>query len=102
MPQRHAVTTLESLPPGTGRAFTVANRQLAFFNIDGRIFAIDDTCPHSGASLAEGSLDGTTVTCPWHGAEFDVTCGKVLCLPAVEDVKSYPVFVNGGSVEVEL
>ena len=102
MSQRHPVTTLENLPPGTGKAFTVGTRRLAFFNVDGRIFAIDDVCPHEGASLAEGSLDGTTVICPWHAAEFDVTCGKVLCPPAVEDVKSYPVFVNDNVIEVEL
>lgn len=102
MSQRHPVTTLENLPPGTGKAFMVVNRRLAFFNVDGRIFAIDDLCPHEGASLAEGTLDGTTVICPWHTAEFDVTCGKVLCPPAVEDVRSYPVFLNGDTIEVEL
>ena len=102
MSQRHSVTTLENLPLGTGNAFTVATRRLAFFNVDGRIFAIDNVCPHDGASLAEGTLDGTTVICPWHAAEFDVTCGKVLCPPAVENVKSYPVFVNDNVIEVEL
>jgi 3-phenylpropionate/trans-cinnamate dioxygenase ferredoxin component len=102
MSQRHPVTTLDNLPPGAGKAFTVANRRIAFFNIDGRIFAIDDQCPHEGASLAEGTLDGTTVICPWHTAEFDVTCGKVLCPPAAENVRSYPVFVKGDAIEVEL
>ncbi len=102
MSERHVVTTLDALPPGTGKAFTVATRRLAFFNVRGQIFAIDDVCPHSGAPLSEGSIDGTTVICPWHGAEFDVTCGKVLCPPAVDDVKSYPVFVSGGSIEVEI
>jgi len=102
MSQRHPVAPLASLPPGTGKAFTVAGLNLAFFNVGGRVFAIDDLCPHRGASLAEGSLDGTTVVCPWHAAEFDVTCGKVLCPPAVEDVQSYPVFVDGDSIEVEL
>lgn len=102
MPQRHAVTTLGDLPPGTGRAFTVAGRRLALFNADGHIFAIDDTCPHQGASLAEGSLEGTTLVCPWHAAEFDITCGKVLSPPAAEDVRSYGVFLNGNSIEVEL
>ena len=102
MPERHVVTTLQALPPGTGKAFTVASKRLALFNVDGRIFAIDDVCPHDGAPLAEGEIDGTTVICPWHGAEFDITCGKVLCPPAVEDVKSYPVFLNGDSIEVEV
>ncbi len=102
MPERHVIATLDALPPGTGKAFTVATRRLAVFNVDGKIFAIDDVCSHDGASLAEGTLDGTTVTCPWHGAEFDVTSGKVLCSPATENVTSYPVFVNGNAIEVEL
>ncbi|MBI4621872.1 MAG: non-heme iron oxygenase ferredoxin subunit [Verrucomicrobia bacterium] len=102
MPQRHVVTTLGNLPPGSARAFTVATRKLAFFNVDGRVFAIDDVCPHDGAPLSEGTLDGTTIICPWHAAEFDVTSGQVLCPPAVENVRSYPVFVNGDSIEVEL
>jgi 3-phenylpropionate/trans-cinnamate dioxygenase ferredoxin component len=102
MPQRHVVTTLDSLAPGTGKSFIVAGRQIGLYNVDGRVYAIDDICPHAGASLAEGTLQGGTVTCPWHFAEFDVTCGKVLCQPAVEDLEKFSVFVNGNSIEVEL
>jgi nitrite reductase/ring-hydroxylating ferredoxin subunit len=102
MPQRHAVTQLKSLPPGAGKVVSVAGKTLAMFNVDGRIFAVDNRCPHDGAPLAEGSVDGTTLICPWHGAEFDLTCGKVLCPPATEDLKSYPVFVTGDTIEVEI
>jgi nitrite reductase/ring-hydroxylating ferredoxin subunit len=102
MPQRHPVATLEDLPQSTGKVFTVNGRRLALFNVEGQIFAIDDSCSHDDASLAEGTLDGTTIVCPRHGAEFDITCGKVLCPPATEDVRSYPVFLNGNSIEVEL
>ena len=100
--QRHTVATLKDLPPGSGLTVTIAGRHLALFNVNGRVFAIDGDCPHQGAPLAEGVLRDTTVTCPWHGAEFDVTSGKVLCPPAVENVKSYPVFLKGDSIEVEL
>jgi nitrite reductase/ring-hydroxylating ferredoxin subunit len=102
MPERHTVAQLTDLPPGTGKAFTVAGRELAFFNARGRIFATDNLCPHDGAPLAEGSLYGTVITCPWHAAEFDIISGKVLTPPAVEDIRSYPVFVNDGTIEVEL
>jgi len=102
MPQRYPVCSLRDLPPGTGKAFDVGGRRLAFFNVGGRIFAIDDACPHDGGPLSEGALTGTTITCPWHEAEFDVSCGKVLCSPAVEDVRTYPVAVNGDTVEVEI
>jgi nitrite reductase/ring-hydroxylating ferredoxin subunit len=102
MAERHAVAAVGEIPPGTGKAFVVGGRRIALFNVDGRFHAIDDLCTHDQASLAEGTLAGTTIVCPWHGAEFDVTTGRVLCPPAVEDARSYPVFVNGSSVEVEL
>ena len=102
MAQRHIVTSVENLPPGSVKAFNVATRQIALFNVGGRYYALDDRCTHEGAPLSEGVLDGTTIVCPWHNAEFDVTCGKVLCMPAADDVKSYPVFVNGDSIEIEL
>jgi nitrite reductase/ring-hydroxylating ferredoxin subunit len=102
MPQRHSVASLADLPPGTGRAFSVAGRMLALFNVEGRLFAIDNVCPHDGAPLAEGTVAGTTLTCPWHSAEFDLTSGQVLSPPATEDIRHFPVFVNNGMIEVEL
>jgi 3-phenylpropionate/trans-cinnamate dioxygenase ferredoxin component len=100
--QRHPVAPLADLPPDTGKAFNVAGRQLALFNVEGRVFAVDNACPHDGAPLAEGYVEGTTLTCPWHAAEFDITSGQVLNPPAVENIRSYPVFVNDGTIEVEL
>jgi 3-phenylpropionate/trans-cinnamate dioxygenase ferredoxin subunit len=102
MPQRHVLAAIGDLPPGCGRAYTVAGLRIALFNVDGLFFAIDDTCSHDRASLAEGSLEGSTVVCPWHSAEFDVKTGEVLCPPASENVRSYPVHVSGGSIEVEI
>lgn len=102
MPQRHVIAVAGDLPPGAGRAYTVAGLRIALFNVGGRFFAIDDTCSHDQASLAEGLLRGSTIVCPWHSAEFDVTTGEVLCPPASENVRSYPVFVNGGSIEIEV
>lgn len=101
MPQRHQITTVGTVPPGKGRAFLVDGRDLAVFNVDGRFYVIDDVCSHEGAPLSDGRLEGTKVICPWHEAEFDVTTGRALCLPAVEDVPSLPVFINGDAIEVE-
>lgn len=102
MPRRHVVTTLANLRPGSVKAFTIDTRRIAIFNVGGHVYALDDRCTHDGAPLSEGVLDGSTVICPWHNAEFDVTCGKVKCPPAAEDVKIYPVFVEGDQIEVEL
>ncbi len=102
MAQRHVLAAKGDLPPGGGKAFSVAGLRIALFNVDGRFFAIDDVCTHDSASLAEGTLSGTTITCPWHSAEFDVTTGEVLCPPASENVRSYPVIVSGDSIEIEI
>ena len=101
MPQRHSVTPVASIPPGSGQAFTVAGHRIAFFNVDGKIHAIDDTCPHAGAPLSEGQLNGCVVTCPWHAIRFDVTSGRV---PGQSDdaLSTYPVFINGDQIEVEV
>jgi nitrite reductase (NADH) small subunit len=101
MPQRHSVTTLDALPPGSGKAFPVGDQTIALFNVAGKIFAIGDVCPHAGASLAEGQVKGACVTCPWHFADFDLATGKALSGPA-DDVPSYPVFVTGNAIEVEV
>ena len=61
------IARLDQIPPGSGSRFTTAGKDVAVFNLDGTIWAIDDTCPHAGGSLGMGKLDGTIVTCPVHG-----------------------------------
>jgi 3-phenylpropionate/trans-cinnamate dioxygenase ferredoxin subunit len=102
MAQRHFLAAIGDLPPAGGKAFTVAGRRIAVFKVEGSYFAIDDLCTHDQASLAEGTLEGSTVVCPWHAAEFNVKTGEVLCPPAAENVRSYPVFVHGDSAEIEI
>lgn len=101
MPQRHTIIPLDSFPPGSKQAFTIADRRVALFNVEGKLHAIDDTCPHAGASLAAGSLKGTNISCPWHAIAFDVTSGRA-CLKGVDALQSFPVFVNGNQIEVEV
>jgi nitrite reductase (NADH) small subunit len=101
MSQRYPVTALASLATGSGQAFTIAGRRIALFNVGGQIHAMDDMCPHAGAPLSDGRLNGCVVTCPWHGWDFDVTNGR---MPGqAEDCqKVYPVHINGDQVEVEV
>lgn len=96
------VATVQELPPGKAKQVTLGNRNVALFNIAGAFYAIDDTCPHRGAPLSEGDVDRNEVTCPWHGARFDVTTGSHLCPPAPHGVASYKVQVVGDEVQVEL
>jgi nitrite reductase/ring-hydroxylating ferredoxin subunit len=96
------VATVQEVPPGQGKQVTVNGRTIALFNVDGKFYAIDDTCPHRGAPLWEGPLEGHEVTCPWHGARFDVTSGAHLCPPARSDVSPYKVQVIGNDVQIDV
>ena len=66
------VANTDDLQAGQAKLISVADRQVALFNVGGTCYAIDDTCSHVGGSLSEGALDNDVVTCPWHGARFCV------------------------------
>jgi 3-phenylpropionate/trans-cinnamate dioxygenase ferredoxin component len=85
---------------GVGRRFDVADEQIAVFRTDAGVYAIADRCSHAEASLSEGELFGTEVECPRHGAEFDITSGKPMSLPATKPVRTYPVTIEDGDVLV--
>lgn len=92
---------VQNIPSGSMRTVVVNGKKIALANVDGEFFAIDDTCSHEQCSLgSEGLLDGNVVTCGCHGAQFDVTNGKVMSLPAPTDVTSYEVKIENGDVYV--
>ena len=96
------VATLSALPPGTGRQVHVEDRVVAIFNVGGTIHAIGGSCTHRGGPLGEGRLDGSIVTCPWHGSRFEVTTGAVLSPPAARSAEVYRVSVDRDTIVVEL
>jgi len=96
------VAIVSEVPSGKGKQIKVGGKTLAVFNVNGSFYAIDDTCPHRGASLAEGELEGHEVVCPWHAAAFDVTTGAHLCPPARSDVVSYKVQIVGVEIQVDV
>lgn len=96
-----AIAKKAELPPGKAVAKSFNNKPIAVFNIDGKFYAIDDECTHAGGSLAEGEINGMTVTCPWHGATFDIATGAATGAPAFEAVKGYKVVVEGDEVKIE-
>ncbi len=96
------VAETNDVPPGTAKAVEAEGRKIALFNTGGAYYAIDDTCTHQGGPLSEGEVEGTVVTCPWHGATYDITTGSVLGPPAPEGVVSYKVQVDGNDIKVEL
>src|SRR5205823_11827297 len=88
------------ITPGTIREFQVEGKTVALANIGGKYYAINNTCLHRGGPLGQGVLNGTIVTCPWHGWEYDVATGKVKQNPAV-GVDCYPVEVRGEDIRSE-
>ncbi len=100
MPTKKIAKTSD-LVPGSGKVVEAEGETIALLNVEGTFYAIGNTCPHRGGPLGEGSLEGNTVTCPWHGAQFNVTTGEVLAPPAATGVKSYRVRVEGEDVLIE-
>ncbi|MDD5559510.1 non-heme iron oxygenase ferredoxin subunit [Candidatus Methylomirabilis sp.] len=96
------VATTGELGPGQTKKVEVDGKTIALFEIGGSYHAIDDTCTHEGGPLSEGEVEGNIVTCPWHGAQFNVTNGEVVRPPAEVSVSYYRSRVNGSDIEVEL
>jgi len=96
------VAHASDLAPGSGTTVDAEGHRMALFNVQGAFYAIDDTCPHRGGPLGDGELHDAIVTCPWHGATFDVQTGAVTGPPARASVRSFHVRVEGNDVLVEL
>lgn len=93
---------LEAIPVGDVVAVKLAGKELAFYEVDGEIFATDNICTHGYARLSDGFLEGREIECPLHQGRFDVCTGKALCAPLNEDIKVYPLKIEGGKVFVEV
>jgi nitrite reductase/ring-hydroxylating ferredoxin subunit len=113
-----AVCKLDELPPGEVRKFKVIGREIALARVStGDCYAVDGRCTHLRGPLGEGTLDGTTLTCPWHGSQFDVTSGRLLAwvpkpgamramagvVPKFlrRDLKTYEVRIEDGQILVK-
>lgn len=97
----HRVAKVDEVPLGEGRAFEVGTRIVAIFNCDGQMTAIDDMCPHMGASLAPGHLEAGEVSCPWHSWRFDVRDGT-WCDNRRIKIDAFEVRVVGDQIEIRV
>ena len=88
--------------PGKAIAVEPAGQRIAVFNVDGTYYALGDTCTHRGGPLSEGKVKETTVTCPWHGAQYDLRTGNVLSPPAPQGVRNYRVVVEDDDIKIEI
>ena len=95
------VASLSELEPGACKAVEAGGKTIALFNVDGTIYALDNTCLHRGGPLGEGTLEGDVVTCPLHMWEYNVRTGETLADPSLK-VESYAVQVDGDDIKVAL
>ncbi len=77
-------------------------RDIALYSVEGQVYASDGICTHGHARLCDGFLDGFEIECPLHQGKFDIRNGHAMCAPVTEDIKVYPVKIEGGRVFVDI
>ena len=102
MAEFEKVAKVSDIKPGEIKSVAVGNLVVAICNTDGEFFAFIDECSHETLPLSDGILEGKTVTCAYHGAEFDVKTGEALCLPAVDRIETYDVKVEGDDIYIHI
>ena len=95
------VASVGAVPSGEMIEVKVGERVLALCNVEGRLHAIEGTCPHLDGPLGQGALHGNTVVCPWHAWEFDCRTGENDRNPDVK-LATFPVRVEGDDIVIEL
>lgn len=96
------VAQTSDIAPGQMRPYVADEEPIVVCNVGGAFYAFQNMCSHQELSLDDGALTGKVVTCPHHGAEFDVITGEALTLPAVSPIVTYPVKVEGIAIFVEV
>ena len=94
------IAPANELPPGERLFVEIGGKPLVIFNIAGELFSIADVCSHDDGPVGEGEIEGYNITCPRHGAQFDVRTGQVTQMPAVVDIPAYPVRVVDGMIQL--
>src|SRR3989442_15952978 len=102
MPKFMKVATTDELEDQQAKLVEVEGQKIALFRVGEAFHALSDTCTHRGGPLSEGTVEGAEVTCPWHGARFDIKTGAVMGPPAGREVRSYPGRVTGADIEIEV
>ena len=98
MSEWKTVATCDELPVGASKSVMIGNEPVALFNVDGRLFAVSDRCPHAGAPLADGFVEEGRLTCLWHGWSFPLAPEE----PINDGLCRYPVRVQGDAIQIQL
>jgi 3-phenylpropionate/trans-cinnamate dioxygenase ferredoxin subunit len=96
------IASTSEISPGGHKAITIDGTHIVLFNLDGEYYAIENRCTHQDFPLSEGFLMDCQITCPLHGAKFNIKTGEVTAPPAFIDVATFVVRVIEDSVEVEV
>ena len=100
MAEFHSVCKVGALAEGEGKTVAVGDKLIALFCVDGAYHAIDDVCPHMGASLSDGHVENGIVTCAWHAWRFRLADGAWADNPRIK-IGCYPVRVEGETIQVQ-
>jgi naphthalene 1,2-dioxygenase system ferredoxin subunit len=92
----------DAVPEGDVIGVVLAGKDIALYEVDGDVYATDNACTHGKARMSDGFLEGREIECPLHQGRFDVCTGKAMCAPLTEDIKTYPVKVQGMRVMLRL
>jgi nitrite reductase/ring-hydroxylating ferredoxin subunit len=84
------------------KQFYVDDMEILVVNLDGQFFCLNGRCTHAGAPLAEGTLNGEVLTCPWHGSQFNITDGTIVRGPAMKQLKTYTSTVKDNFLFIEI
>lgn len=93
---------VDALPDDEVIGVDLDGKSLALYKAEGAVFATDNICTHGHARLCDGFLEGHEIECPLHQGKFDIRDGRALCAPLSEDIKTYPVKIEGNRVFVAL
>jgi len=94
------IAPASELPNGERLFVEIEGKPIVIFNIAGQFYSIADVCSHDDGPVGEGDIEGYKITCPRHGAEFDVRTGQVMSMPAVVDIPAYPVKILDGMIQI--
>lgn len=97
------IAKIEDLPPDTCKSIETQDWGIALFHVNGHIYALDNTCPHAGGPLGEGTIEGEHITCPWHGWKFHIPTGVCQKNPTPSlNVTCYEVRVTEDTIQIAL
>ena len=93
---------LSSVPQDDVIAVALQGKEIALYGVDGEVYATDNICTHGHARLCDGFLEGHEIECPLHQGKFDIRSGLGVCAPVTENLRTYPVRIEGDKVYLDL